>query len=48
MTNKKIEVQGLNIRIKSFHDDDYVSLTDIAAKIRRGQQTTYSPLDAKL
>ncbi|MEM0993471.1 MAG: KilA-N domain-containing protein, partial [Bacteroidota bacterium] len=29
---KKIEVQGLAIRIKPFHEKDYISLTDIAAK----------------
>ncbi len=29
---KKIEVQGLQIRIESIHEKDYVSLTDIAKK----------------
>ncbi len=29
MSGKKIEVQGLQIRLKPIHDNDYVSLTDI-------------------
>ncbi len=32
MASKKIEVQGLQIRVKSFNEKDYISLTDIAAK----------------
>jgi len=32
MSNKKIEVQGLQIRIEPINDKDYVSLTDIAKK----------------
>lgn len=30
MTSKKIEVQGLQIRIEPINDSDYISLTDIA------------------
>lgn len=29
MASKKIEVQGLQIRLEAFNDNDYVSLTDI-------------------
>lgn len=32
MPSKKIEVNGLQIRLESINDDDYVSLTDIARK----------------
>ena len=32
MTEKKLEVQGIQIRIESIHAADYVSLTDIAKK----------------
>jgi len=30
MGKKKIEVQGLQVRIEVINDDDYISLTDIA------------------
>jgi len=33
MSNKKIEVQGLSIRVEQIDDNDFVSLTDIAKKI---------------
>ena len=33
MPNKKIEVQGLSIRVEQIDDNDFVSLTDIAKKI---------------
>jgi len=32
MGKKKIEVQGIEIRLKPVHDSDYISLTDIAKK----------------
>jgi len=34
---KKIKVQGLEIRLESINDDDYVSLTDIAKKANEDQ-----------
>lgn len=32
MSNRKIEVQGIVIKLQKIEDDDYVSLTDIAKK----------------
>ena len=33
MPSKKIEVQGLQIRIEPVNDDDYISLTDLALSL---------------
>ncbi len=37
MPSKKIEVQGFKIRIDSVHEEDYVSLTDIAQQSDKEQ-----------
>jgi len=37
MSKRKIEVQGLTIRIEPINDSDYVSLTDIAKRSERNE-----------
>ena len=37
MSNKKIEVQGLEIRIHQINDNDFISLTDIAKQSDRNE-----------
>ena len=37
MPSKKIEVQGVKIRIHSIEEQDYVSLTDIAERSDRNE-----------
>lgn len=37
MTKKKIKVQGLEIQIENIHEDDYISLTDIAKKTKNSK-----------